>query len=284
MLGRRHLNTRLTAAGIATLVVGIAFTLSGPASASPAPAHLRAQKGAPHSAPAPLLYGGGKLLPSSTTYAIWWGPSSGFPSDAQQGIETLLGGFNKSSYLAIANQYMSQGATTTRFGGSLVDPSAPPSRAPTAAAIVSEVASVLAANGLTADPNAVYLVYTSNFPNERSFCAYHAAGTIGGTTVQVGYVPNAAGLAICDPGDLFPNANPYSEGTRSLADSTAHEFMESVTDPVPVSGWADKNGQEIGDKCNFVYSTAAPIKLSNRSLWQIQEEWSNAAGGCVPGA
>jgi hypothetical protein len=58
--------------------------------------------------------------------------------------------------------------------------------------------------------------------------------------------------------------------------------MESVTDPVPVTGWADKNGQEIGDKCNFVYSTA-PITLSNHSKWQIQEEWSNAAGGCVAG-
>ena len=284
MLGRRHLNTRLTAAGIATLVIGIAFTLSGPASASAASGHARAQKGGGTSAPAPLVYGGGKLLPSSTTYAIWWGPSSGFPSDARTGIETLLGGFNKSSYLAIANQYMPKGTTTTtRFGGSLVDPSAPPSHSPTVATIVNEVASVLASNGLTPNPNAVYLVYTSNFPH-APFCAWHAAGTIASTTVQVGYLPNAAGVTGCDPGDLFPNANPYSEGTRSVADSTAHEFMESVTDPVPFSGWADKSGQEIGDKCNFVYSTAAPIKLSNRSLWQIQEEWSNAAGGCVPGA
>jgi hypothetical protein len=280
MHGRRDRSARFSVAGIATLVIGIAFTLSGPASASVASAHGRAQKGGAHSAPAPLVYGGGKLLTSSTTYAIWWGPSAGFPSDARSGIETLLGGFGKSSYLAIANQYTQ--TTASQFGVSLFDPSAPPSHSPTTATIVNEVASVLANNGLIPDPNAVYLVYTSNFPHVP-FCAWHAAGTISGKTVQVGYLPNTAGVAGCDPGNLFPEANSFSEGTRSLADSTAHEFMESVTDPVPVTGWADKNGQEIGDKCNFVYSTA-PIVLSNHSKWQIQEEWSNAAGGCVAGA
>ena len=283
MLGRLR-KARLTTAGIVTLAIGIAFTLSGPASASVANSHTRAQKGASRTAPAPLVYGGGKLLTSSTTYAIWWGPSSGFPADARTGIETLLSGFNKSGYLAIANQYMPQQAVaTSQFVTSLFDTSAPPSHSPSVGTIVNEVASVLARAGLTPDPNAVYLVYTSNFPHV-SFCAWHAAGTIASTTVQVGYLPNTAGVAGCDPGNLSPPANSFSEGTRSLADSTAHEFMESVTDPVPVTGWADKNGQEIGDKCNFVYSTTGPIVLGNHSKWQIQEEWSNAAGGCVPGA
>jgi hypothetical protein len=50
-----------------------------------------------------------------------------------------------------------------------------------------------------------------------------------------------------------------------------------------VTGWGDENGREIGDKFNFVYSTTAPITLSNGSQWQIQELWSDAAGGCVQG-
>jgi hypothetical protein len=284
MLGRHHLTTRFVTTGIAILFIGVALTLTGPASAAAPSSHQRAQKGGGNSAPAPLVYGGGKLLTSSTTYAIWWGPSAGFPSDAQTGIQKLLGGFGGSHYLAIANQYMpGQATATSRFAQSLIDQSAPPAHSPTVGTIVNEVASVLTSNGLTPDANAVYLVYTSNFPH-APFCAWHAAGTIGSTTVQVGYLPNAAGVAGCDPGNLFPTANSYSEGTRSLADSTAHEFMESVTDPVPVTGWADKSGQEIGDKCNFVYSQTAPIRLSNRSQWQIQEEWSNAAGGCVAGA
>jgi hypothetical protein len=275
-------NVRFIVMAIATVAVTTVAGLSA-ASASPvANPHPKGTKGGGHSVPAPLVYHGGKLLTSSTTYAIWWGPPSGFPSDASTGIETLLGGFNSSDYLAIANQYLSQ-AATSRFGGSLFDSSAPPTHSPTTTTIVSEVASVLADNGLSPDPNAIYLVYTSNFPH-LNFCAWHAAGSIRGTTVQVGYLPNTTGVSGCDPGNLFPTANPYSQGTRSLADSTAHEFMESVTDPVPLTGWADKNAQEIGDKCNFVYDTAAPVTLSNGSEWQIQEEWSNAARGCVSGA
>jgi hypothetical protein len=283
MLGRNNQIARYIAAGVALLVIGIATAASGPASAAVGNGHSRAQKGGGHSSPSPLVYGSGKLLTTSTTYAIWWGPSSGFPSDARNGIETLLGGFGKSSYLATANQYMPLGATTSHFAVSLFDPSVPPSHAPTTSTIVNEVATVLTKNGLTPDPNAVYLVYTSNFPH-ANFCAWHAAGPIGSTTVQVGYLPNTTGVTGCDPGNLFPQANSYSQGTRSLADSTAHEFMESVTDPIPVTGWADKNGQEIGDKCNFVYSNTAPITLSNGSQWQIQEEWSNLAGQCVTGS
>ena len=193
-------------------------------------------------------------------------------------MEQLLGGFGGSSYLATANQYMSGGvAAKSTFVQSLVDTSAPPSHGPTTATIVSEVAKVLKAQGMAPDPSAIYFVYTSNFPHV-SFCAWHADGTIGPTTVQVAYMPNSSNIAGCDPGDLY-HANTYSEGTRSLADSTAHEFMEATTDPVPVTGWVDKNGQEVGDKCNFVYGSA--VNLANDSVWQLQEEWSNAAGRCV---
>ncbi|HEX4863731.1 MAG TPA: hypothetical protein VFV02_06645 [Acidimicrobiales bacterium] len=230
--------------------------------------------------PSPLVYHQGKLLTASTTYAIWWGPTAGFPGDARTGIEQLLGGFGGSNYLGIAGQYMPSHSATSRFAQSLADPSAPPSRSPSVTTIVNEVAKVLSANNIAPDANAIYLVYTSNFPRV-TFCAWHSAGAIQGTTVQVGYMPNTAGVAGCDPGNLY-NANSYSEGTRSVADSTAHEFMEATTDPVPLTGWADKNGQEIGDKCNFVYS--ATVTLANKSQWQLQEEWSNAAGGCTQGS
>ena len=238
--------------------------------------HSRPVKGS-SSTPSPLVDHGGKILTVSNTYAIWWGPTSQFPSDARTGMEQLLGGFGGSSYLAVAKQYMRGSTANSAFVRSLLDGSAPPAHSPSTATIANEVAKVLSANGITPDPSAIYFVYTSNFPH-ANFCAWHSAATIGAATVQIAYMPNTAGVAGCDPGDLY-NANSYSEGTRSIADSTAHEFMESTTDPVPISGWADKNGQEIGDKCNFVYS--APVKLANNSVWQLQEEWSNATAGCV---
>lgn len=255
-------------------------TMPGQAGASGPNPHSKGFKGGATSTTSPLIDNGGKLLPTSHTYAIWWGPASKFPSDARTGIEQLLGGFGGSNYLAIANQYMRGGTANSSFVQSLVDPSAPPSRSPSVGAIVNEVANVLASNGMAPDSNAIYLVYTSNFPH-ANFCAWHSAGPIQGTTVQVGYMPNTTGIAGCDPGNLY-NANTYSQGTRALADSTAHEFMEATTDPVPLSGWADKNGQEIGDKCNFQFLST--VTLKNGSQWQLQKEWSNAATACVQGS
>jgi hypothetical protein len=273
MRSRLLILSALSASVATVTVLGAVPSTAGAASQR---AHSRPLKGFSSTA-TPLIDHGGKILNQSNTYAIWWGPSSGFPSDALTGIQKLLDGFGGSTYLAIANQYMRGGTAASKFVASYFDPSAPPGHSPSTAMIVNEVSKVLAANNLTPDPSAVYLVYTSNFPH-ANFCAWHSAGTIGSTTVQVGYMPNTTGVAGCDPGNLY-NANTYSEGTRSLADSTAHEFMEATTDPVPLTGWADKNGQEIGDKCNFVYSAA--VTLSNRSTWQLQEEWSNSAGGCV---
>jgi len=264
---------RRRVAGVLTVLVasgGWLVAASGIAAGSPGGAgHALVTKGGPSSqtAGAPLQYHGGKLLTASKTYAIFWGPQSQFPTDEADGMAKLLGGFGGSHYLGIAAQYLPVAPTST-YEGELLDSSPPPSHAPSTATIVAEVASLIT----TPDPNAIYFVYTSNFPH-LNFCAWHGAGVINGVTVQVAYMPNTAGIAGCDPGNLY-GANTYSEGTRSVADSTAHEFMEATTDPVPVSGWADKNHLEIGDKCNFVYG--APVELANHTDWQLQEEWSNA--------
>ena len=283
VLAQRLHNARLAlSTGVAALVVLAAISVGGPASAAPAAPHQRQMKPNSQRTTNPLLYGGGRVLSSSETYAIWWGPKDNFPSDAEAKLPLLLGGLDGSRYLGIASQYMEPTPTTpaSTFEGSLFDGSAPPSHSPSVGTIVTEVASVLAHNSVIPASNGIYIVYTSNFPH-LSYCAYHAAGVINGVTVQVAYVPNAAGVAGCDPGNLF-NSNSYSQGTRSMADSTAHEFMEATTDPVPYTGWADKNAQEIGDKCNFVYASTVTLKPGN--TWQLQEEWSNKDKACVQGA
>jgi hypothetical protein len=279
MFGQRLNNTRWLAAAAFVLTLGAGFFTAGIAAAGTAPhSHLKGQKGGGGTTQPPLVYHHGNVLSSSTTYAIFWGPTNQFPSDAETDLPLLLAGFSNSSYLAIANQYMIAPATTatTTYGGKFSDTTtAPPAHAPAVSTIGNEVSSVLSANRLSVNQNAIYVVYTSNFPH-LSFCAWHAAAVINGVQTQIAYVPNASGVSGCDPGNLF--GSTVKEGTRSMADSTAHEFMESTTDPEPLTGWADKNGQEIGDKCNFVYS--APVQLTNGTSWQIQEEWSNAIGGC----
>jgi hypothetical protein len=78
----------------------------------------------------PLIDHGGPALASSKTYAIYWGNAGDFPTDLQSGMASLLSGFNGSSYLGIAQQYMRDAAISSTYGGSASDSSTPP-RAPT---------------------------------------------------------------------------------------------------------------------------------------------------------
>jgi hypothetical protein len=172
-------------------------------------------------------------------------------------------------------QYMRTAPVSTAFVISAMDTSAPPARGPSTSTIVNEVCKVITANKWKLDPTALYTVVTSNFPSHANYCAWHDHGTCNGTDIKVAYLPNPSGIAGCDPGNLY-NCNSYSEGTRSLADSYAHEFSEAITDP-DINAWYDNSGNEIGDKCNFKYSACVTLSTGK---WQLQEEWSNAISAC----
>ena len=222
-----------------------------------------------------LVDHGGPVLPTSHTVAIWWGDQTQFPADAKAGLDALLKGFGGSAFLGIEKQYMRGASIASTFLTNYVDASAPPSRPPSTSTIVSEACSVINGNGLTADTSAIYFVFTSNFPGHTNYCAWHSYGTCNGVTIQVAYMPNTTGMAGCDPGDLY-GCNTYSQGTRSIANVTSHEFAEAITD-ANASAWYDSSGAENGDKCAWTFSSC--VSLSTGS-WQLQQEWSNAISGC----
>ncbi|HET9729668.1 MAG TPA: hypothetical protein VFR41_09625 [Acidimicrobiia bacterium] len=230
-----------------------------------------------------LVDHGGPVLPSATLYAIWWGPQANFASDEKAGIENLLSGFGGSKYLQVAKQYMRGATLSTSFGGSLTDyGSTPPSKANTSS-ITNEIAKVLAANSMAPDPNAIYLVFTSNFPKGGNYCAWHSGATINGVAIAQAYMPNTTGIAGCDPGNPFTVTNPYSAGTRSVANVTSHETMEAITDKLPggsTYGWIDSSGSEISDKCAWQFGSAVQI---GSYTWTIQKNWSNDPNhhGCI---
>ena len=235
--------------------------------------HMRAAQGSATGTQTPLIDHGGPVLATSTTHAIYWGPAGDFPSDLQTGMASLLSGFNGSSYLGIAQQYMRGASISTAYVDTRYDSSAPPAKAPKTSEIGAEVCKYYP----SPDPNGVYFVFTSNAPN-INYCAWHDQATCNGVTFQVAYVPNQGLLPGCSPYTVANLAcNSYSAGTVASADSVAHEFMEAVTDP-HINAWYDKRGFEIGDKCNFVYYSC--VKLPGAGSWQIQAEWSNALNAC----
>jgi hypothetical protein len=233
--------------------------------------------------PLNIPYLGGAVFANATTYAVWWGNPGDFAADERDGIDDILRyGFEGSPYLALADQYLFGRKAKTHFGGNLFDSSAPPTQDPPTSEIVTEVYNVLVDNGQKPDPSALYMVFTSNFPPQNNYCAFHDVGTgPDGTAIHVIFVPNAQNVSPCwvQPPEL--SCNHHSNGLQAAANSVAHELMESITDP-NLDAWTTTDGNEIGDPCNFTYKRC--ITLADESVWQLQMIWSNKVSACVQGA
>jgi hypothetical protein len=224
-----------------------------------------------------LIDHGGRILPASNIYYIWWGNPGGWPSDAQAGLTTLAGGLNGSSFMNdIFPQYMRNSGASTQYVTSLYDSSStPPSRGPSVSTIVKEACKVITASGQQPDPTALYMVLTSNFPKGVNYCAWHSWGTCNGATIQVAYLPNTTGVSGCNVSQL--SCNNYSQGTAGIANVLSHEFSEAITD-ADGSAWYDSSGSEIGDKCAWQFQSCVNLTTSS---WQLQMEWSNNVSACA---
>lgn len=119
-----------------------------------------------------------------------------------------------------------------------------------------------------------------------SFCAYHGAFTasdIGTILYTVEPFQDVPGCAVQTPS---PNGQ--------LADSTnsvlSHETFETITDPLPGTGWInwtslDLYGYEVGDECQALgnqYGDALDptFKISGK-LYEVQLEYSNRYHACA---
>jgi len=225
-----------------------------------------------------LTYRGGSVLSSSNTYVVFWGSSwndANFAGDKVSGVDRFFTGFGNSSYARTSNEYSGGGKQITSnssYFGHVVDTSAAPSRAPSVSTIVSEACRA-ASN--QPDPNGVYFIYTSTKAGQVNYCAWHSWGNCSnGVPIQVAYIPNLDGIAGCDPQD---NSSGNSQGLSAIANVTAHELLEAITDPRG-SGWLDNSGAENGDKCAWSFPPADGLStFSDGSRWKLQMEWSNAA-------
>lgn len=268
---------------VAGVVAGAGLVLGTIQAGADQPAyaiHYLGMRGAPKhggSQSVNLIDHSGPVLASSKTYTVWWGPSGSWAGDVQTGIADLLSGLNGSTYFATAGQYMRSRTLVTSYGDSASDTTSPPNPNRVGAATLgTEVAKEALANSWNVAAGDVFFVYTSNFPKGGNYCAWHSFATVGGVIVSVAYMPNTTGVAGCNPN--APSSITGSEALVSLANVTAHEFMESVTDP-QISAWYDTSGYEIGDKCAWQF-TGDPVSLGGTNWW-LQEEWSNAVSGCV---
>ncbi|HET7311536.1 MAG TPA: hypothetical protein VFJ17_09445 [Mycobacteriales bacterium] len=117
------------------------------------------------------------------------------------------------------------------------------------------------------------------------YCAYHAAVDSNYGSVAYTNLPYMTDFGISC------GQNAVNSGSAGTYDGVSivegHEYMETITDMRPRTGWADSSGQENGDLCAWISSgqgAMADLALST-GTFAVQSTWSNVfnngSGGCV---
>ena len=223
-----------------------------------------------------MTFHGGKIMPTAITQVILWGPSwanASFVGDKITGLDSWYTGFSNSNYAKTSDEYTGvNGAVQpgTSHLGHVIDTSTASGGNKTST-ILAEVCKMIP----NPDPsgNGYYAVYSDVKRGHAGYCAWHSAGTCGGTPVQFAFFFNLDGDPGCDPADT---SGLHSQGLAALVNVSGHELSEARTDPASPGAWYDSSGQENGDKCAWTFG-APLVTFSNNTKWKIQGEWSNAA-------
>ena len=164
----------------------------------------------------------------------------------------------------------------------------------------SEIQTVLTARGWHGGLDHVFFLLTPNGVGScfdavgtecstNVFCAYHSA-FVDSNQEDVIYAnepyegPTAGAASGCTgPDQGFPN----DTNADTTINTISHEHNEAITDPFG-DAWVANDRSEIGDLCAYGFGAALGgtgggvyNQMINAHHYDLQEEWSNAAGGCV---
>ncbi len=147
--------------------------------------------------------------------------------------------------------------------------------------MAAEAAAAVAHFGDTPDLNASYVIATPHGRSTSGFgtqwCAYHSAVSVSGKMISYSnlpYQPDAG--ANCGANFISPPSDE-SGADEGVTIVEGHEYGESVTDPVPFSGWNSGSG-EIGDLCAWTNVLNDPFRTKQ---YTSQPMFSNATTSCV---
>lgn len=263
-----------------------------------------------------LVYNGGPVMHTSTTYAIYWVPP-GYSVDAN--YESVINGYFQnvaaasgaiSNVYAMGTEYYDTNgaiAYDATFGGSVVDTDAFPSAGCsdsglplclTDAQVQAEIDKVVAQQGWTGGLNHQFFIFTpktvgSCFDSGSSecaysnYCAYHGyfSSTLGNGTVIYANHPYTASSAT--PGGCDSGEHPNNDDADPTINVISHEHNEAITDPAG-DAWLNSKGNEIGDICAWTFGAnlgtiggQAYNQVINGHYYDLQEEYSNEGSACL---
>jgi len=267
-----------------------------------------------------LFYGGGPstgtISSQPAVYIVFWGSQWIQSDNYAKYLQNFLKGLYTTgdSWTSVANQYC-EGATTgastcptgaTHVGspsGALVKgvwfdnalPAVPYTSGllnfPTADAMAQEAVVAAQHFGNTTAASNVNTQYVIALPSHTPppgfgyYCAYHSSVSSNYGDVAYTNLPY-----LVDVGSLC-GENAVNGGSAGTYDGVSivegHEYMETITDMRPRSGWTDSSGEENGDKCAWITSGQGAMTniTTTTGTFAVQSTWSNAfnggSGGCV---
>lgn len=235
-----------------------------------------------------LSYYGGPMLQAPQLHAVFWGGKTA--PDVQSALTTWFGDLAQSTVVPMLGQYdtssPAQFITQMHFAGATVDAEAPAETTISDQDIQVELTRMIDAGTLPPnDANQLYVVYappgatvTTAYGNSCvAFCGYHGSFYRNGANAFYAVIPDMT----VDPCKTACAYDPTPLNDFYMA--TSHEVTEATTDAavgVTTTGaasyaWLDgQTGNEIGDIC-------AGLSFTSAAGLMQQQEWSNAAQGCV---
>lgn len=234
-----------------------------------------------------LEYHGGPVMRTSTTYVIYWQPTTcgiapcSVAAGYNDGIDAYFtdsaadSGINTNVYSTLNQYYMIKRQQKTHvrydqtFGGSFVDTTAFPSNGcnpvyGSSGVCISdgqvrkEIQQVMSDMGWTggkrhafflALPNQVDTCYGSRACAFTEFCAYHSAflSTDGKPVIYANTPYAGTNLAGCSAGTKTPNGDDLD----ATLNSASHEHREMTNDPFGNAWWDDQSRNEGSDLCAY---------------------------------
>lgn len=244
-----------------------------------------------HSDALPLLnyYRGAVQTSPSVVLILWDFKKYGDPDKVGALLTSYFGNMGGSAHNNIYTQYyQTVGGTTTYIG----NPSnqllavvkykhkAPP--APSDSQMAQVAVTVANQLNLGTGINTSYVVVAPYHHDPAGFlsqgwCAYHSAARAQGGEISwtnLPYMPD--GGVSCGANATRPPSDE-SAADEGVTVVGGHEQGESVTDPIPTSGWSGADG-EIGDECAWTNIQNDPFGSYS---YTMQPMMSNASDSCV---
>lgn len=240
-----------------------------------------------------FTYHGGPVLVTPKVYLIFWGYKKyGDPDKVAPLLTDYIRVMGGSGHNNIYTQYYDIVDSQTNYianqkvqlGGVWFDEKNAVPPEPTDAQVAAE--SLEGVKHFGYDPNGSFVVATPNGRNSEGFaiqwCAYHSATYSGGNVVSytnLPYIPEAG--KSCGNDSIRPPHHPKDESRKdegvTIVESV--EEGESVTDPVPGTGWYNTQYGEIG-ACPSGGPGPQNDRFRNKS-YSVAPMYSDASESCV---